>query len=89
LLEEKPIIDCVEQIDEFYVPHMPEFENIVADDIVVDMSGFSTPVSEPKPEPTSFDKPTHKCVPYRHPRHTHRRNGNHAFKTLQKRRERQ
>jgi hypothetical protein len=30
---------------------------------------FSTPVSEPDPEPTSSDQPTQKYVPYHHPHH--------------------
>jgi hypothetical protein len=33
---------------------MPEYENIVVDDIVVDMLGCSTPESTPEPEPYSL-----------------------------------
>jgi hypothetical protein len=47
LLEEKPIVDCVEKIAKLIVPNMLEFENVVADDFVVDMLGCSTHVSEP------------------------------------------
>lgn len=50
LLEEKPIVDCVEQSAKMIVPNMLEFENVVADDFVVDMLGCSTHVSEPKLE---------------------------------------
>jgi hypothetical protein len=85
LPEEKPTVDCAKQIDELFVPHMAEFE--YTDDIVVNMS-CSTPVSEPNPEPTSSDQPTQKIVPYHHPHYKNQRNGNHAFRSLQKRRER-
>jgi hypothetical protein len=40
------------------VPNMPEAENIIVDDIVVDISGCSTPESTPDPEPISLDQPT-------------------------------
>jgi hypothetical protein len=62
------------------------------------MLGCSTPVSEPEPEPASFDHPEHKYVPYHHPHKNQRnlprnqyswKNGNYAFRTLQKRHERQ
>jgi hypothetical protein len=86
-LEEQPIVDCAEHIDELHVPHMPEFEHVVTDDIVVDMSGCSTHVSELDPEPTSSSSNTKKYVPYHHPHHKNRRNGNHAFRYLQKRHE--
>jgi hypothetical protein len=34
---------------------MSEVENVVTDDIVVDMFGCSTLLSEPKPDPSSSD----------------------------------
>jgi hypothetical protein len=34
---------------------MPAFEHVVTNNIVVDMSGFSTPISELSLEPTSSD----------------------------------
>jgi hypothetical protein len=55
--EEKPIVDCVENIDELPIPHMPKFEHVVTNDIVVDMSIY-TPISEPKPKNTYSDKRT-------------------------------
>jgi hypothetical protein len=48
---------------------MPEFENIVVDEIVVDMSGCSTHVKEPKPELASSNQVAHKFIPYHHPHH--------------------
>jgi hypothetical protein len=87
--EEKPIVDCVEHIDELHVTHMPEFEHVITYDIVVDMLGFSTPVSEPKPKPTSSNQIAQKYMPYNIYHHKNRRNGNHTFKYLQKRHERQ
>jgi hypothetical protein len=48
----------------------------------------STPVSETNPEPTSSNHPTQNLVPCHLPHHKNRRNGNRAFRSLQKRRER-
>jgi hypothetical protein len=64
---------------------MPTFDHVVKNDIVVDMSGCSTHVSEPNHDLTSSDQPLQKYVPYHHPHHKNRRNGNHAFISLQKR----
>jgi hypothetical protein len=86
--EEKPTIDCSKQIDEFHIPHMSEFEHTVTNDIVVDMLDCYTLVRELNPHPSSFDHPTQKHKPYHHPHHKIRRNGNHAFRYFQKRRER-
>jgi hypothetical protein len=63
--------------------------HVVTNDIVVDMSGCSTLASEPSLEPTFSDQPTQKFMHCHHPHHKNQRNGNHAFKYLQKRRERQ
>jgi hypothetical protein len=68
---------------------MPKFEHVVTYDIVVDMPGFSTHVSELDPEPTSSDQPTQKKTPYHHPHNKNRWNVNDSFKFLQKRHERQ
>jgi hypothetical protein len=38
---------CAKQIDEFSIPQMTKFEHI--NDIVADMLGYSTHVSEPNP----------------------------------------
>jgi hypothetical protein len=57
-LKEQPIVDCVEHIDELVIPNTPKFEYVVIDDIVADMPGCSTLVSELDPDPTSFDQPT-------------------------------
>jgi hypothetical protein len=53
----------LKQIDEMVVPNMPKSENIVVGDIVVDMSGCSTPKSTPELEPNSFDQPTQNSMP--------------------------
>jgi hypothetical protein len=60
-----------------------------AHDIVVDMSGCSTFVSEIDYETTSFDNPGQKSIPYHHHHHKNQMNENHAFKYLQKKHERQ
>jgi hypothetical protein len=52
------------------------------------MSGFSTPLSESDHDPTSSDQPMKKSIPYHHLHHKNRRNGNHAFRSLQNKRER-
>jgi hypothetical protein len=52
LPKEQPIVECVEHIDDLFVPHMAEFEH--TNDIVVDMSS-STLVSKLDPKPTSSD----------------------------------
>jgi hypothetical protein len=85
--KEKPTIDCAKQIDEIPVPHLEEFEH--TNDIVVDMSNFSTPISETNLDPTSSDQPVQKFVPYHHPHRKNRSNNNHAFTSLLKRCERQ
>jgi hypothetical protein len=77
----------IEPVDEMVVPDIPDSKNIVVDDIVVDIPGCSTLESTPDPEPISLDQPNITFVPYHHPHH--RKNGNHAFRSLQKRRERQ
>jgi hypothetical protein len=46
---------------------MEKFEH--TDDIVADMLGCSTFVSEREPDPTSFDKLVQKYMPYHHPHH--------------------
>jgi hypothetical protein len=84
LTEEKPSVDCIEQIDDLYVPHMPKFEHVVIVDIVVYILGYSSLVSEPEPKPTFYDQPTQKYMPYHHPHHKSQRNDNHAFRYLQK-----
>jgi hypothetical protein len=48
---------------------MPEFENTVTDDIVVDMLNYSILVSKSDPEPASSDQPSQKSMPYHHPHH--------------------
>jgi hypothetical protein len=53
VISTKPIVDCVENIDELVFPSMPKFHNVVADDIVIGMPCFSTPVSKPKSNLTS------------------------------------
>jgi hypothetical protein len=55
LSKEQP---TVEQIDEMVVPDTPKYENIV-----VDMSGCSTPKSTPELGPNSFDHPTQNSMP--------------------------
>jgi hypothetical protein len=60
--EEVPTIGCSNYIDEFIVPHMENFEH--TNDIVIDMSGFYTPVIKHDPESTSSNHPTKKYVPY-------------------------
>jgi len=65
---------------------MPESHTIV-DDIAADIPGYSTPEGTLDPELISLDHPTQTFVPYRHPRH--RKNDNHALRSLHKRRERQ
>jgi len=57
LLEEQPTLDCVEKNDELVLPNMPKFENVIAKDIAIDVKECSTPISEPKPKPTSFVQP--------------------------------
>jgi hypothetical protein len=76
------LLIVLNNIDELHVPHMSEFEHVVTYDIVVDMLGCSTPIREPELEPTSFDHPTQKYVPYHHPHHKNRRNAIHAFISL-------
>jgi hypothetical protein len=48
---------------------MTEFEHTITDDIIVAMLNRSNPVSEPDQEPTSYDQPTQKSMPYHHPHH--------------------
>jgi len=62
-------VDHVKRIYDLFIPHMIEFEHDVTNEIVLDMSGFSTPVSEPNPKPTSSDYPTQKYIPYHHHHH--------------------
>jgi len=69
-----------EPIDEMVVPNMPYSKNIASDDVVVDISGCSTPQNTLDPEIISLDQPTHIFMPYHHP--LHHRHGNHAFKYL-------
>jgi hypothetical protein len=50
---------------------MVKFEH--TNDIVANMSGCSTPLSEPDLKTTSSDQPMQKIVPYHHPHHKNRR----------------
>jgi len=68
-------------------PNIQKFENIIGNDIVVDMSGCSTPVSELDLEPTSFDYPTQNYIHCHHHHHANQWNGNYAFISLQNRHE--
>jgi len=38
-------------------------------DKLIDELDFSTPISEPDPNPTSSNQPTQKFFPYHHPHH--------------------
>ena len=58
---------------------MPKFEHDVIYDIVTNMSGFSTHVSESYPNPTSSSNLAQTFMPYHHPHHEIRSNGNHVF----------
>jgi hypothetical protein len=56
--KQQPIVDCAKQIDEFHIPHMPEFKHIVTYDIVPDMMDYSTLVRKYEPENASSNHPT-------------------------------
>jgi hypothetical protein len=66
-------------------PNKPKIETIVINDIIVDMSGGSTLVREPKLEPTSFNQLAHKYMPYHHPHHKIKGMEMMTFKYLQRR----
>ena len=56
------------------VPNIPNFENVVADDIVIDIQGYYTPTSEQEPKLASYVHLEHKYVLYKHPHHKIKRN---------------
>jgi hypothetical protein len=62
-LEEQPIVDCVEHIDEMHSPHMLTFEHSIKDDIFVDITSFYNPINETNSDLTSFDQPKQNMCP--------------------------